>query len=74
MDAELNNIMVEHNGCRFKFSTFKDEGLRKIMMWMCETEILQAIGRARLAIEAGCTVNLFSNLPMLQANYQRFWD
>jgi hypothetical protein len=68
-DAALETMLAEHNGCRFKFATFEDEVLRNIQFWMIETELEQAVGRARLLIE-DCTVNLFSNFPLLQANLQ----
>jgi hypothetical protein len=70
-DANLETMMVEHNGCRFKFATFEDEVLRNIQFWMIVTELEQAVGRARLLIE-DCVVNLFSNIPLLQANYKEF--
>jgi hypothetical protein len=40
--------------------------LRDIQFYMIESELEQAVGRARL-INNDCTVNLFSNFPIGQA-------
>jgi len=58
--------LVEHNDCRFYFTTFDDESLRLIQFWMIETELEQTIGRSRL-LRNDCTVTLFSNFPLQQA-------
>jgi hypothetical protein len=74
MGAKLiPHMLVEHNGYRFQFTTYEDEVLRNIQFWMIESELEQAVGRARLLREP-CTVNLFSNFPlsqakMMEANY-----
>ena len=70
--AKLEPRIIEHNGCRVKFATFDDEVLRAIQFWMIESDLEQAIGRARLAIEKDCTVNVFSNFPILQARQGKF--
>ena len=73
-DAILKNLTVDHNGYRFRFNTYDDEILRKIQFYMIESELEQAVGRARL-LRCDCTVNLFSNFPLSQANFLRFdWD
>jgi ADP-glucose pyrophosphorylase len=67
IDAKLiPNMLIEHNGYRFPFTTYEDEVLRNIQFWMIESELEQAVGRARLLREP-CAVNLFSNLPLRQA-------
>lgn len=59
---------MKKNGFKFCFNTFKDiqtetgSLLHTLQMYYIETEIVQAIGRARLLRER-CTVHLFSNLP-----------
>ena len=45
---------------------FADENLRLVQFWMIESELEQAIGRARL-LRHDCTVHLFSNFPLKQA-------
>ena len=65
-DEEVSSQIVEHNGYRFTFTTFQNEGLRAIQFWMLESELEQAVGRARL-LRNECTVNLFSNFPLIQS-------
>ena len=65
-DEKMTAQTIEHNGYRFRFTTFKDEELRKIHLWMIESELEQAVGRARLLRNA-CTVHLFSNFPLCQS-------
>jgi hypothetical protein len=57
---------VVRNGYRTTFTTFENEDLRAIQFWMLESELEQAVGRARLLRNA-CTVHLFSNYPLRQA-------
>ena len=67
-DAKMKSCKVIHNGYKFHFTTFGEEHevLRKFHFWMIESELEQAVGRARL-LRCGCTVNLFSNFPIRQA-------
>lgn len=67
IDDRLNpNTPVTHNGFRFRFMTYKDAVLRKIQFYMIESELEQAVGRARL-LRCDCVVNLFSDFPLKQA-------
>jgi hypothetical protein len=67
-NAEMEPCPVRHNGYQFRFNTFGEEQkeLRKIHFWMIESELEQAVGRARL-LRWDCTVNLFSRFPLRQA-------
>ena len=65
-DEKMTLQDIEYNGYRFRFTTFHDEDLRKIHLWMIESELEQAVGRARLLRNA-CTVYLFSNFPLSQS-------
>lgn len=65
-EEKMSPQEVVYNGYRFRFTTFKDEGLRAIHIWMIESELEQAVGRARLLRNA-CKVYLFSNFPLSQA-------
>lgn len=58
--------VVTHNGYRFRFATFDDAALRAIQFYIIETDLEQAVGRARL-LRCDATVNLFSNFPLRQA-------
>lgn len=64
---------VEHDVYKFWFTTFRNAELRKIHFWMIESELEQAVGRARLLRNA-CTVHLFSNFPMSQSELVENFD
>ena len=67
-DAKVKpNNIVTHNGYKFRFTTYDDEVLRAVQFYMIESNLEQAVGRARL-LRYNCTVNLFSNFPLCQAN------
>ena len=62
-NARLKTCTVEHNGYRFQFMTFDDEKLRAIQFYIIESELEQAVGRARL-LRCDCIVNLYGNFPL----------
>lgn len=65
-DFKMKSRMVERNGFRFSFTTFGDIRLQQLQLGLIESEMVQAVGRARtLRTEAEVTV--FSNLPLAQA-------
>jgi hypothetical protein len=70
-DAEMKDQLVTHNGHRFWFKTYEDKVLRIIHFWMIESELEQAVGRARL-LRNDCIVHLFSNFPLSQAVMKKF--
>lgn len=72
-DEKMTKQTTEHNGYRFKFTTFRDADLRHIHLWMIESELEQAVGRARL-LRNECTVHLFSNFPLGQAEMVHNFD
>jgi hypothetical protein len=65
-DAKMKSQYVIRNGCRFRFTTYDDENLRAVHFWMIESELEQAVGRARL-LRNDCDVHLFSNYALSQA-------
>ena len=67
-DAEgsMNPAIAEHNGYSFRMMTFKDLDMRNLQFYFLESELEQAVGRARL-LRHPCTVYLFSNFPCRQA-------
>jgi len=74
LSAKLKpGVAVERNRYRFRFMTYDDEVLRAIQFYLIESELEQSVGRARLLRET-CTVNLFSNLPLMQAAMKKFED
>ena len=72
-DSEATQTTVEHNGYQFWFTTFKDSELRAIQFWMIESELEQAVGRARL-LRNSCNVYLFSNFILSQAQIIKDFD
>ena len=65
-DAKMKYIPIKRNGYQFHFMTFEDEILQEFHLWMVESDLEQAVGRARL-LRFDCVVNLFSNYPLDQA-------
>ena len=72
-DERQKTCTVDHNGYRFQFMTFEAEVLRAIQLYIIESDMEQAVGRARLLRE-DCIVNLFSNFSLWQAVMMRFAD
>lgn len=72
-NAKMNYQVARHNEFGFWFMTFDNDNklLRNIQFWMIESELEQAVGRARLLREA-CTVNVFSNFPLKQSHLKNF--
>ena len=72
-DEEMKSQSVIHNGYQFPFTTYKNKDLRAVQFWMIESELEQAVGRARL-LRNPCEVNLFSNFPLRQADMVEEFD
>lgn len=70
VEEEVKMQIVSHNGYHFSFTTYEDEVLQKFHMWMIESKLEQAVGRARLT-RCDCTVKLYSNFPMKQAEMRK---
>ena len=64
--GRMSVTKVEHNGYSFPIMTFKDPDMQNLQFHFMESELEQAIGRARL-LRYPCTVYLFSNFPCRQA-------
>ena len=62
----MRSMRTVYNGYDFRINTFESEILRKIHMWMLESHIEQAVGRARL-LRYDCTVKVFARFPVSQA-------
>ena len=72
-DEKMELQTITYNGYRFQFTTFQDEELRKVHLWMIESELEQAVGRARL-LRNRCEVHLFSNFPLSQSKMVEDFD
>lgn len=64
--SNMNTYRVENEKAYFSLMTFADQDMRELQMYFLESELEQAVGRARL-LRFDCTVYLFSNYPLLQA-------
>ena len=62
----LCKYRVERKGFSYTMMTYGDEEMRNLQLFFIESELEQAIGRARLLRE-DCTVYVFSNYPCQQA-------
>lgn len=60
---------VSHNGMEFKFNTFENPALRNIQFYFIESELRQAVGRARLENHDGINVLVLSNYPLREAEF-----
>lgn len=72
-DEEMTPQIVYRNGHRALINTYQNEYLQKVHLWMMDSELDQAVGRARL-LRHDCTVHLFSRYPMKQAEIVQGFD
>lgn len=72
-NEEMTPQIVNRNGYRVWINTYQNENLRKVHLWMMDSELDQATGRARL-LRHDCTVHLFSRYPMKQAEIIKGFD
>lgn len=63
-ETELKTRQVEYGDFRFCFKTFATKDMQQIQLSLIESELLQAIGRAR-PLRNDCVVELYSNLPIV---------
>jgi energy-coupling factor transporter ATP-binding protein EcfA2 len=66
-DLKLDDRYVEYNGFRFMFKSYQNEGLRMIQLALIESELIQAVGRAR-TLRTNATVEVYSSLPLRISN------
>ncbi|MDE6427201.1 MAG: hypothetical protein K2K89_13850 [Ruminococcus sp.] len=66
-DKHMSYMKTQYNGYEFWMNTFKDYRLRTIQMWLIESLLEQAVGRAGL-LRFDCTVNVFARFPIDQSN------
>jgi hypothetical protein len=64
IDLDMKYQKIDWNGFRFMFMTYNNEDLRKIQLSLIETELIQAVGRAR-TLRTDARVEVYSNLPLL---------
>ena len=70
LEIDVNERMrfseVEDTCYKYWIHTYENKDLRTIQMWLIKTELIQAVGRARL-LRYDCTVKLYASLPLEQA-------
>lgn len=69
-DEEMTPQIIFRNGYQVRINTYENEDLQRVHLWMMDSELDQAAGRARL-LRHDCTVHLFSRYPMKQAEIVR---
>jgi hypothetical protein len=62
-DYDMKFQKVIWNGFGFKFMAFNDEKLRELQLSLIESQLVQAVGRAR-TLRTPATVTVYSNLPL----------
>ena len=68
--STMKYTKVIRNNCEFYFNTFSDdEALQEIQLYLIESELIQAVGRARI-LRNDCTVTVLSNFPIPGAEYK----
>ena len=65
---QMCSMRIQHNGYNFCMHTFKSHVLRTIQIWLIESLLEQAVGRARL-LRYDCTVKVFAGFPVKQADF-----
>jgi len=63
IDAKAEYLKIEYKGFKFMFNCFKNEELRNIQLALIESDLVQAVGRAR-TLRTDAKVELYSNFPL----------
>lgn len=64
---------IDYKDCNFKLQTYDNPILRSIQLWIINSQLEQAVGRARL-LRNNCTVTVFAKFPIEQAKYINSFD
>ncbi|MCP1381912.1 hypothetical protein [Runella salmonicolor] len=62
-DTTMTFQKIEYNGFKFKFNCYDNEDLRNIQLSLIESDLIQAVGRAR-TLRTNAKVVLYSNYPL----------
>jgi len=54
---------------KYWLHTYEDPILQRIQLWLIKSELIQAVGRARL-LRYDCTVKLYASVPLPQAEIE----
>ena len=70
LDSNMSYCKIRRNNFEYYFQTYSNnQDLRDIQLYMIESELLQAIGRARI-LRNDCIVTVLSNLPIPQSKFK----
>jgi hypothetical protein len=70
-DTTMSHQKIEYNGFRFKFNCFDNEELREIQLSLIESDLIQAVGRAR-TLRTSAHVDLYTSFPLRMSDEFRF--
>ena len=70
-DTTMIYQKIEYNGFRFMFNCFINEDLRRIQLSLIESDLIQAVGRAR-TLRTDAKVVVYSNFPLRIADEFRY--
>jgi hypothetical protein len=70
-DTTMSHQKIEYNGFRFKFNCFDNEELRNIQLSFIESDLIQAVGRAR-TLRTSAHVDLYSSFPLRLSDEFKF--
>ncbi|CAI8914014.1 hypothetical protein [Chryseobacterium sp. IT-36CA2] len=62
-NSQMTYQKIHYNGFEFMFNAFDNEDLRDIQLSLIESDLIQAVGRAR-TLRNDCKVEVYSNLPL----------
>lgn len=62
-DTTMTYQKVEYNGYRFNMKCYDNEALRSIQLSLIESDLIQAVGRAR-TLRTNATVEVYSSFPL----------
>lgn len=65
-DCQMRFREVTDSCYKYWLNTYENPQLRDIQLWILKSELIQAIGRARL-LRYDCTVKLYAGIPLEQA-------
>ena len=65
-DEKMQFLEVADDEYKYWINTYKNEDLKNLQLYFIKSDLIQAVGRARL-LRNDCTVKLYSCIPLSQA-------
>lgn len=66
VNTKIKFMVVEDESYKYWLHIYEQPALRKIQLWLLKSELIQAVGRARL-LRYDCKVKLYASIPLPQA-------